>query len=145
MRYLFAILYLVLMNSCSNEDGESAQPAVLESSFPQEFVLTSQSISGVTGAPQSEPAEFEETLVLLEDNQFTKTRIIDAETIDSSGSFELSIRDNVQVLELNHSENSPIIENCNGGTVEIFQILTPTSIAGGSTPCDGPGLFYDKK
>lgn len=133
----------LLIVACTN--NAEPQNVFDINSFPQEWELTemSGSLSNVilTGSDMT----WQETLSLESDGRFLKVRRFDEVRIEGAGDFSFSEKEGETYLNLIYDSETILIESCTGEKLnETLFMPTSTSLRGGSAPCDGPGLYYDR-
>lgn len=143
MKNQYVLLLCILIISCTTSDDSSG---VLDiDSFPQQWKLTGMSggLSGsfFTGSEMS----WQETITLQSDMRFLKIRQFEDEKLEGSGSFAFNEKEGEMYLTLEYDSETQLIENCFGEKItENLFMPSNISLAGGSAPCDGPGLFYER-
>ncbi len=137
------LLFCILIISCSvkNDSGD-----VLDiGSFPQQWILTGMS-GGLTGSFfTGSEMSWQETITLQSDMRFLKIRQFEDEKLEGSGSFAFNEKDSEMYLTLEYDSETELIESCIGEKfTESLFMPSNISLSGGSAPCDGPGLFYER-
>ncbi|MGB5204018.1 hypothetical protein [Eudoraea sp.] len=138
-----ALLLSLLIVACTNNDDSENVFDI--KSFPQEWELTGMSggLSPVllTGSDMT----WQETLTLESDGRFLKVRRFDEVRIEGAGDFSFSEKEGETYLNLTYDSETILIESCTGEKLlETLFMPTTTSLRGGSAPCDGPGLYYNR-
>ncbi|NAY93336.1 hypothetical protein GTQ34_15605 [Muricauda sp. JGD-17] len=143
MKRFYTYILLFIFFSCSNSNKDEI---VFDSNvFPQHWELTGMS-TGLSGDfLEGDDLPWRETILLEKDNRFVKTRLVDNQKNEAGGVFDFSIVNDEMYLVLNYDVETDLIESC--GTENLVETLFMPSIIsliGGSAPCDGPGLFYER-
>ncbi|WP_431129817.1 hypothetical protein [Flagellimonas flava] len=143
LRHNVYILFFFLF-SCSNSARDDL---IFDSNiFPQRWELTGMSTGLSGGLLEGDDLPWTETIVLEKDSRFFKTRLLDNEESEGKGIFDFSEINNEMYLILNYDTGTDLIESCgNENQTETFFMPSVTALIGGSAPCDGPGLFYERK
>lgn len=77
--------------------------------------------------------------------KFLKVRQFEDEKHEDSGSFAFNKKEGKMYLTLEYDSETELIESCIGEKfTESFFMPSNISLTGGSAPCDGPGLFYQR-
>ena len=148
---LFAILFacsaeveqqakseIEVLNACS---GEVAH-------FPQKWQLTRMRGSMVSSETTGADMQWQESILLNSDNTFIKTRKLNGETIESSGTYTVTTNemDKSVKLTLLYQWDTRLVGNCFGEPLKEAYVLDSTcKLRGTWAMCDGPGLEYEMK
>lgn len=133
------------MCSFACSDSDDAVNVFDIDSFPQRWELTTM-IGSIPGAVfEDDELLWQETITLKSDGSFIKVRLIDNKRLEGTGSFVFSEENNDMYLTLEFDSETDLIESCSGEKItESFFMPTTNLLSGGSAPCDGPGLFYER-
>lgn len=86
-----------------------------------------------------------ETILLQNNGNFIKTRWVDGQKKEGNGLFDFNKIGDEKYLVLNYNVETDLIESCGKeNMVETLFMPSINSLTGGSAPCDGPGLFYER-
>ncbi|WP_273275769.1 hypothetical protein [Maribacter polysiphoniae] len=141
MNKFVLIFLLVTVSACNeNDTGQQFDSDV----FPQRWTLVRMSVGMSTNFVEGDEMKWQETFVLRENGTFTKTRDTKGDVISASGTFLFSNDAGDKFLFLEFEEESPIIENCPGETLETYNLLSSASLSGGAVSCDGSALLYER-
>ena len=95
--------------------------------------------------------KYEEFYILKIDSSFTKTRILQGETLTESGTYRISEKppaigggSKMVTVELTYDGNSAIIANCTTSFTEILYLKSNVILMSTWQACDGPTLEYRK-
>ena len=140
-KYIYLFILLVLFSGC-NDDDDSQEPFDIKS-FPQTWVLDQMTI-GLSGQVLTEnELPYQETIALQNDKRFVKTRDSEGTITVGEGSFSFITSEAGIVLNMIYDSDTNLISSCSGEkNIERFNVSSSSSISGGSSPCDGPALFY---
>ena len=143
MKKIVSLTFCLLLMSCSDLD-DSNQVFDIHS-FPQKWALTGMSggLSGVliTGSEMS----WQETITLQNQHRFLKRRQVGNEIFEGVGVFAFVEKEGEMYLSLEYDSETELIENCGHEKLtELFYMPSTSTLTGGSAPCDGPGLYYDR-
>ena len=143
MKQYSLILFMgMVLSACS--DPASDHPFD-KNNFSQKWELTGMSGSIPGFLLEGDDLLWKETIALNFDKTFIKIREIDGAESEGTGSFFYEESDGQNFLVLEYNQETDLIESCTGEkiTEKLFMPNT-TSLTGGSSPCDGPGLFYSR-
>lgn len=135
MKRMCLLLVLPLfMAACQKEDFNP-------NTFPQTWKLHSYS----TMIPNSWSTDlfFQEVIILNSSGEFRKERTHDGVTQIAEGTYRFE-EDSPRALILEHAQQNELIDNCGSGLLEYFVVSSESSMNGGSAPCDGPMLYYNR-
>ncbi len=88
---------------------------------------------------------WQESITLQSNKRFIKVRQIENDRIEGVGFFTFSENEGEMYLTLEYDSETELIESCIGEKlIEKFYMPSFISLTGGSAPCDGPGLYYER-
>lgn len=138
-----SIILCLLIFGCSQADD--SDKIFDKNSFPQEWKLVGMS-GGLSGS-FFEGAEmpWQETITLQSSFRFIKVRQVENRNYRGTGAFTFTKLEGENYLILEYDAETELIESCSGENL-IERLFMPDSVSlnGGSAPCDGPGLYYEK-
>lgn len=140
MKILFILSLLIAMAACqpSNEVQKlSPPPATLEGTWKlQRMILgwTNQEVS-------AETLEYEEFYTFKGDSTFTKYR---TNGESAGGTYSTGRSEEGFFVKTFYAEETGLRESCSAEG-EYLLLKDSGVLAGGSLPCDGPALFYEKE
>lgn len=143
MKKPYLLILCLLITACSDLDDSNMVFDI--NSFPQKWTLTGMSggLSGIffTGSEMS----WQETITLQNQKRFLKRRQIGNEVFEGVGVFAFVEKEGEMYLSLEYNSETELIENCGHEKLtELFYMPSTSTLTGGSAPCDGPGLYYDR-
>lgn len=139
IRYVL-FLFGLFVASCSSDNNVKQVFDI--NNFPQEWVLVTSEITN--SMSKSDTLNEQESIVLLSSGRFTKTKETESGYISSEGDFEFVQSDDQIILQLNHDAHNELIINCSDSLIELFALVSDSSLSGGAVPCDGPAVFYQR-
>jgi hypothetical protein len=143
MKILCFFLLCLLVFGCSKKNNSDDLLDI--NSFPQEWRLTGMSGGLAGGFFSGNEMSWQEALTLQNDMTFLKVRQLDNDKFEGRGTFTFNEKDGEMYLTLEYYSETELIESCTGEkSTESFFMPSTTSLSGGSAPCDGPGLFYER-
>ncbi|WP_299322003.1 hypothetical protein [uncultured Maribacter sp.] len=142
-RYALLFLFLVFLASCANDDDfglESTQFVFSE----QKWELVQMSGSFQNSETTGEEMEWQEYYIFSPEGTFVKSRTVNEEVAEATGSFEVVEYENDlnHYLELTFETGNELAGNCTGDSKELLMYRNSTMISSLWMACDGPGLDY---
>ncbi|MEP2238036.1 MAG: hypothetical protein ABJI22_06715 [Maribacter sp.] len=142
-RYSALCLFLVFLASCANDDDyglESTQFVFSE----QKWELTQMSGNFQNSETTGEDMEWQEYYIFSPEGTFVKSRNVDEEVTEATGTFEVVEYDNDlnHYLELTFETEKELAGNCTGDSKELLIYRSSTVMSSLWMACDGPGLDY---
>ncbi|MGB5357806.1 MAG: hypothetical protein WBN11_14040 [Eudoraea sp.] len=140
-KYAFLLSFLLI--GCTNSNDSEGSFDM--NSFPQEWKLTGMSGGLTNNILIGNDMPWQENITLEEDGRFLKARQFEEVRIEGAGSFSFEEKEGETYLNLEYDSETLLIESCTGEKLnETLFMRNTESLTGGSAPCDGPGLFYDR-
>ncbi|MDF4203628.1 hypothetical protein PXD56_11705 [Maribacter sp. SA7] len=142
-RYSALFLFLVFLASCANDDDyglESTQFVFSE----QKWELTQMSGNFQNSETTGLDMEWQEYYIFSPEGTFVKSRTVDEEVTEATGTFEVVEYDNDlnHYLELTFETENELAGNCTGDSKELLIYRSSTVMSSLWIACDGPGLDY---
>ena len=130
---------LTLMASCQSNavPGESSHPVSITGGTWKLVKMVSGWTNQETPA---EALEYEEYYTFQEDSTFTKYR---SNGESATGTYLIGENEDGLYVETFYPEETELRESCTGGK-EFLRLEQSGILVGGSLPCDGPALYYEK-
>ncbi len=139
MTFLSIIFSLFACNDVQIDTNEQ-QGIAIEN---QQWKLVKMTGSTRNSETIGENMEWQETYLLTENGEFTKTRERDGNTLQAVGTYKVLELSDGLYLEFTYPESSSLIGNCTGDLKELLSFRDNT-LYGTWLACDGPGLEYQK-
>ena len=140
-KYAFLLSFLLI--GCTNSNDSEGSFDM--NSFPQEWKLTGMSGGLTNNILIGNDMPWQENITLEEDGRFLKARQFEEVRIEGAGSFSFEEKEGETYLNLEYDSETLLIESCTGEKLnETLFMRNTESLTGGSAPCDGPGLYYDR-
>jgi len=142
-RYSALLLFLVFFASCAEDDDfglESTQFVFSD----QKWELVQMSGSFQNSETTGEEMDWQEYYIFSPEGTFIKSRTVDEEVTEATGTFEVVEYDNDlnHYLELTYQTGNELVGNCTGDDKELLIYRNSTMISSLWMACDGPGLDY---
>ncbi|WP_291964183.1 hypothetical protein [Maribacter sp.] len=142
-RYSVLFLFLLLFISCADDDDfglESTQFVFSEQRW--ELVQMSGSFTG--SETTGKDMQWQEYYIFSPEGTFLKSRTVNDEVTEATGTFEVVEYDNDlnHYLELTYQTGNTLVGNCTGDNKELLMYRNTTMITSLWLACDGPGLDY---
>ena len=141
--YVIYILLIVTLASCASDDdyGLASTQFVFSE---QKWVLTQMSGSFQNSETKGEDTEWQEYYIFSPEGTFVKSRTVQEEVMEATGSIEVLEYDDDpnHYLELTFETGKELAGNCTGDNKEILIYRSSTEISSLWMACDGPGLDY---
>ncbi|WP_396633150.1 hypothetical protein [Maribacter sp. R86514] len=140
---LFLFLSLFILVSCAEDDDfglESTQFVFSD----QKWELVQMSGSFQNSETTGEEMDWQEYYIFSPEGTFIKSRTVDEEVTEATGTFEVVEYDNDlnHYLELTYQTGNELVGNCTGDDKELLIYRNSTMISSLWMACDGPGLDY---
>ena len=140
---LFLFLSLFILVSCAEDDDfglESTQFVFSD----QKWELVQMSGSFQNSETTGEEMDWQEYYIFSPEGTFIKSRTVDEEVTEATGTFEVVEYDNDlnHYLELTYQTGNELVGNCTGDDKELLMYRNSTMISSLWMACDGPGLDY---
>jgi len=140
---LFLFLSLFIFFSCAEDDDfglESTQFVFSD----QKWELVQMSGSFQNSETTGEEMDWQEYYIFSPEGTFIKSRTVDEEVTEATGTFEVVEYDNDlnHYLELTYQTGNKLVGNCTGDDKELLIYRNSTMISSLWMACDGPGLDY---
>ena len=137
MKNIFSLFFLIIMacssNSMDNNTTKNGQ---------QKWKLVKMTGSFIGSETTGEDMEWQETIVLKENNIFVKSRVRNNSTTAVEGTYTYLDLEDGTYLELTFPEKSTLVGNCTGNLKETYWLISENKLQGTWLACDGPGLEY---
>jgi hypothetical protein len=142
--YAVLLLFILFTTSCANDDdfGLASTQFVFSE---QKWELTKMSGSRANYETTGEEMEWQEYYIFSPEGTFIKSRTVDEEVTEATGTFEVVEYDNDlnHYLELTFKTGIALVGNCTGDDKELLMYRNSTMISSLWMACDGPGLDYE--
>lgn len=139
MMLLGVVFLFFACNDVRLDPGEQQGIAVEN----QQWKLVRMSGSFVNSETTGTEMEWQESYVLQENGDFTKTREVDGTTLQAVGTYQIVELSDGPYFEFTYRESSVLIGNCTGDLKELLSFRENT-LYGTWQACDGPGLEYER-
>lgn len=131
----------LLLASCSKDE-----PGIV--TFPEDYPHKWQLVSAQTGLSNTSVSgnqlPYFEEYVFNGDNTFTKTRVLDDNSIVATGSFSVERNNDSVFLTLSFDDESVIIDNCSNDLAERLLLTSIKTFSNNILACDYGRMDYSR-
>jgi len=140
---LFLFLSLFILVSCAEDDDFGLESTQFVFSN-QKWELVQMSGSFQNSETTGEEMDWQEYYIFSPEGTFVKSRTVDEEVTEATGTFEVVEYDNDlnHYLELTYQTGNELVGNCTGDDKELLIYRNSIMISSLWMACDGPGLDY---
>ncbi|MEO5909975.1 MAG: hypothetical protein ABIP95_03760 [Pelobium sp.] len=135
LTFLFAI---IILSSCKKEETSDGN------SYPQKWKLITMKGQIANSSLSGNNLPYQENYQFNTNKTFTKTREENGTTTSASGTYSVEEFESKIYYMLQYKEANKLIESCYFGSKEQSLYFVNNKLFGGSQPCDGPGLEYQR-
>jgi len=141
---LFLTALIILTTSACGGDHAKGEEKVTEGGAGEQWQLSRMS-AGMAGAEKSGgDMEWQETLTLLPEKQFLRTRSSTNGETTAKGNYEILNEGEETFLVLTYLSQNSLIGNCSGDLKEHYHMVGKNTLTGTWGACDGPTLTFTK-
>lgn len=138
MKFLLILSLSIAMAACQSNGVPEKSPLPVSIEGTQKLHSI---VSGWTNEKFSaETLEYEEFYIFKEDSTFTKFR---ANGESADGTYSTGRNEDGFFVQTFYKEETSLRESCTTGR-EYLRLEESGTLVGGSLPCDGPALYYEK-